>query len=274
MKKKLICVVVVLVLIAILPYVYVEVKTAIYYEQTVDLYQETNMISSDNYHKVISYSQKEAKILYCEPNTTFLCCFYRDEDNKWICENFEPILYKGGFEDTAFYPIYPTKDFIFPKESKENFDEYEKIFRSFAQKKNLDCDVVYKDNNIDRDIKLNSESCEIVLSFFNDYDGLSGCEAVEITCSFNNTVTVDVGLFEEIQELCIHKPIQEKAIIDFIDSNLDETSASSKVKEKYPIFLDIKSKDLLGNGEYIISYIKTDSKNILCMEGLTKRNMN
>ena len=274
MKKKFICVVAVLVLIAILPYIYVEVKTAIHYEQTVDLYQETNMISSDNYHKVISYSQNEAKILYCEPNSTFLCYFYRDEDNKWICENFEPVLYKGGFEDTAFYPIYPTKDFILPKESKENFDEYEKIFRSFAQKKNLNCNVIYKDNNIDRDIKLGSKSYEIILSFFNDYDGLSGCETVEITYSVNNTETMDVSLFEEIQELCIHKPIQEKTIKDFIDSNLDVTSATSKVKEKYPVFLDMKSKDLLGNGEYIISYIKTDSKNILFMEALTKRDMN
>ncbi len=56
MKKKIFIFTGMILLVAlVLPYAYVEIMTSVHYEETVDLYEKTGWILSDNYHKVFSF---------------------------------------------------------------------------------------------------------------------------------------------------------------------------------------------------------------------------
>lgn len=171
--------------------------------------------------------------------------------------------------ESEFYPIYPTKHLISPQESKENFKRYEELLRSFSEGNELQFSVTLSNNKIDRDISLVNDKSEIIISLYNDYDGFSGCETAEIT--YFSSVDFDLSLFTEIQKLCMHEGVSESECIEFLDSEEYSDSNSKVLKEKFPNNIEVKSKDILNNGEYVISYVKSSNENILYFRGLTKR---
>lgn len=73
MKKHIIVILLLVLVVLVLPYVWVEINTMIYYNDTIDMYKASTMISSDNYHKVIYFGKDNACVLYCEPTRVLLC---------------------------------------------------------------------------------------------------------------------------------------------------------------------------------------------------------
>lgn len=280
MKKKITLVTVILLLLfSVLPYVYVEIMSAIHYDETVDLYEKTGWISSDNYHKVFSLSQDNAKILYSEPYRVFICEFSKDENGDWQNESIEPVLYRNNLDSSPFnfsipekifYPLYPTKHLIEPEESKINFDLLENELKILAEAEGYIFDVVLDENNVDRTISLSDNNGSFVINLFNDCDGFRGYEQAEICYTCEKDCDFDLTLFFLIQEKTLHKTAYKKNIDEILDP-ATELSEAKLVRDTYPDASEIKTKDILGNGEYLLSYIDKGSKEILLISGTTKR---
>ncbi|MBQ8182474.1 MAG: hypothetical protein IJ025_01060 [Clostridia bacterium] len=280
MKKKIVLIVVMfLVLTLVLPYVYVEIMSAVYYDETVNLYEKTGLISSDNYHKVFWFSQDNAKVLYSEPHRVVICEFSKDENGVWQYENIEPVLFRNNLELLPFnfsipekniYPLYLTKHLIEPEESKENFDLYEKELKILAESENLSFDVMLAENAIDRIILLSDKNNSFVINLFNDYDGSRGYEKAEIFYTCTKGFDFDLNLLVRIQEKILHKIANEKNIAAVFAP--DEIFNEAKlVRDIYPDAYEINSMDILGNGEYLLSYIETKNDEIILISGTTKR---
>lgn len=278
MKKKIFIFTAIILLIAlVLPYAYVEIMTSVHYEETVDLYEKTGWILSDNYHKVFSFSEDSAKVLYSEPDRVSMCEFSKDENGNWVYKNIEPLLFRNKLSSSfskisepekLFYPIYTVKHLIEPEESKENFDYYEQKLKTLAEEEKFSFDVVLAENNIDRTISVYDENSDFVIELFNDYDGYSGYEQAEITYSCKNEF--DLDLLVRIQECLMQKTADEKTIGEVLDPNT-VLSEAKLVRDMYPDASEIKTKDLLGNGEYLLSYISNGNDKIILISGTTKR---
>lgn len=281
MKKKVVIITILSILLFLsFPYAYVEVMTAVHYKDTINLYEKTGWILSDNYHKVFAFSENNAKVLYSEPYSVSICEFSKDEKGEWQYESLEPVIFRNKLESTPFgisipekniYPLYMTKHLIKPEESKKNFVLYENNLEKLADNKKLSFGVEVDENNIDRTITLSDENVVLTIRLFNDYDGFRGYEQAEICYTCKNGCKFDLDLLMQIQEQLLHKIADEKTVGEVLapDSVFNEAKL---VRDFYPDALEIKSTDILGNGEYLLSYVSTETDEIILISGTTKRN--
>lgn len=103
MKRKII--VLLLIVILALPYINAEILTGLHGKETKMLYEQTGIILSDNYQKVIKYTDNKTEVLYITNNDVSKCCFVKEKGN-WILESWRCITSKTGSAGEFFYPFY------------------------------------------------------------------------------------------------------------------------------------------------------------------------
>ena len=147
---------------------------------------------------------------------------------------------------------------------------YEKELKILAESENLSFDVMLAENAIDRIILLSDKNNSFVINLFNDYDGSRGYEKAEIFYTCTKGFDFDLNLLVRIQEKILHKIANEKNIAAVFAP--DEIFNEAKlVRDIYPDAYEINSMDILGNGEYLLSYIETKNDEIILISGTTKR---
>lgn len=110
-KNKMI-ILIVMVLLAGFPYLKAEVLTIKYGTEMISLLKNENSWDESvepQFYRVITYSDKNAKLYYVAPNnqSAFLCTFV-NENNMWKLENENLIWTKtGNGEDAFVWPYYP-----------------------------------------------------------------------------------------------------------------------------------------------------------------------
>lgn len=107
-KKKniiIICICLIFLLIVFFPYLKAEILTAKYGEEFWGLEQQTNMLSESYYHKVLSYSNEEAKVFYAS-NSGDLLTFKKDTDGIWKLFRWETVWSKSGSASGFMWPYY------------------------------------------------------------------------------------------------------------------------------------------------------------------------
>ena len=105
MKKQAKLLIFLSIIILALPYLKTELLTILHGEETSMLYEQTGIISSDNYHKVLKYNADNAEVLYITSDDISKCCFVKNNDN-WQLESWQCILSKNGSASNYFYPFY------------------------------------------------------------------------------------------------------------------------------------------------------------------------
>ncbi len=106
MRKKLALIFIVLmVAVFLLPYIRAEVLTNLHGHETELLYEQTGIIDSNNYQKILRYSDDEAKVLYATADAISECEFLKKDDS-WILESWRCISSKSGSAGGISYPIY------------------------------------------------------------------------------------------------------------------------------------------------------------------------
>ena len=109
MKKKILVVFLLLFFIALtIPYLNAEILTNLHGEETKLLYEQTGIILSDNYQKVVKYSDDKAEVLYITNNDVSKCNFVRENGN-WVLESWSCISSKSGSASNFIYPFYAYK---------------------------------------------------------------------------------------------------------------------------------------------------------------------
>ena len=104
MKRKIILLIFFIVFLTI-PYVNAEILTNLYGEETSMLYEQTGIISSDNYQKVVRYNDNKTEILYITSDDVSKCYFVKEKDS-WKLESWRCILSKNGSASGFTYPFY------------------------------------------------------------------------------------------------------------------------------------------------------------------------
>lgn len=109
MVKKLIigALVVIALLVVAVPYIRVEVLTAMHGEEFEDEYRQTSMITDIEYFKVFSYSSSSAKVYYviADHMAADMITFVK-RDGKWVMNVWETIWAKMGSADDLIWPYY------------------------------------------------------------------------------------------------------------------------------------------------------------------------
>lgn len=105
MKKKLITISLILFVLLAIPYVNAETLTRLHGDETKTLYEQTGIISSDNYQKVLKYTDDTAEVLYITNNDISKCCFIKKDDT-WILDSWNCISSKSGSASDFTYPFY------------------------------------------------------------------------------------------------------------------------------------------------------------------------
>ncbi len=105
MKKKIIVVLLLLFVFLTIPYLNVEILTNLHGEETKLLYEQTGIILSDNYQKVLKYTDDKAEVLYITSNDVSKCCFVKENEN-WVLESWNCISSKSGSAGSFTYPFY------------------------------------------------------------------------------------------------------------------------------------------------------------------------
>lgn len=104
-KKTLIYVLVTILILAIVPYIVVEMKTIKYRNIVKNLYEQTGVIDSNNYCKVIGCSNNTLEIVYADTKSVNKCWFEKHGEN-WILSSWETIYSTEGSASNFQYPIY------------------------------------------------------------------------------------------------------------------------------------------------------------------------
>ena len=106
MKKRIIKVVAVIILLVIIaPYLFVETNTLLYGDDFANEYKQTGMIGSVKYFKVFYNFNGKAKVYYVDENTgTYV--FYRKKGKKWKLTDFETVWSEDGSASEITFPIY------------------------------------------------------------------------------------------------------------------------------------------------------------------------
>ncbi len=120
MNKRKILVAFVLLILAVIfiPYLWVEINTALHKEEFKDLYLQTyetvednHCIGEDNYCKVFYKIGNEAKVFYATNTSTFMCRFSRNStDDVWKICDADVLWSEYGSASNFSFPFYPVKD--------------------------------------------------------------------------------------------------------------------------------------------------------------------
>lgn len=110
-KKKILIFLFILILV-FGPYIVVEIKTIKYEDIVKNLYEQTGIIDSNNYCKVLKYSDYTLEIIYADTKSVNKCWFEKQGDN-WVLNRWETIYSTEGSASNFRYPIYfPKQDIV------------------------------------------------------------------------------------------------------------------------------------------------------------------
>ncbi len=106
MRKKLTLIFIsVVVSVFLFPYIHVEFLTNLHGHETKLLYRQTGIISSNNYQKILQYSEDKARVLYATTDDISECKFVK-KDDLWVLESWRCISSKNGSASGLTFPIY------------------------------------------------------------------------------------------------------------------------------------------------------------------------
>lgn len=108
MKKKIvISLIVVVILLIALPYIFVEVNTALWGEKFENEYKQTNIISKIEYYKVFYYTGNKAKVYYVEEkHNSGNYIWFHKVNSKWKMVDWKTVWSEYGSASGITYPIY------------------------------------------------------------------------------------------------------------------------------------------------------------------------
>ena len=108
MKKRIINLLIILViLIVIVPYLFVECNTLIFGNTFKDEYKQTNMISSIEYYKVFYVIKNKAKVYYVDENhESGHYIWFKKEKSEWKMTSWKTVWSEYGSASGITYPFY------------------------------------------------------------------------------------------------------------------------------------------------------------------------
>ena len=98
--------IILLLLLVFFPYIRAEYLTFRYGNEFIGLEQQTGILYSSTYHKVIEYSEKEATVFYVSSNTDGNVITFKKENNAWILDTWKTIWSFYGSADQFYWPYY------------------------------------------------------------------------------------------------------------------------------------------------------------------------
>lgn len=105
MRKRIIILLFILVVFLALPYVNAEILTKLHGDETKTLYEQTGIILSDNYQKIVKYNANRTEVLYITSGDISKCCFVKENEN-WVLDSWCCISSKKGSASSFTYPFY------------------------------------------------------------------------------------------------------------------------------------------------------------------------
>ncbi|WP_288684140.1 hypothetical protein [uncultured Eubacterium sp.] len=108
MKKKSIKLIIIVVfLVIILPYLFVECNTILFGDEFKNEYKQTNMISDIKYYKVFYKTKNTAKVYYVDSNKeTGNYIWFEKNKSNWVMTNWETVWSEYGSASGITYPYY------------------------------------------------------------------------------------------------------------------------------------------------------------------------
>ena len=104
-------VVIVLLVLLILPYLFVEINTVLYKDEFEQLYTQAWEITDDNYCKVFYKRKNKSKVFYATDTSTFMCYFvWENADEEWALDKCDVLWSEHGSASDFSFPFYPVKD--------------------------------------------------------------------------------------------------------------------------------------------------------------------
>ena len=87
-----------------LPYLKAEVLTYLYGKEFKGLEQQTKMMDSASYHKVVEYSESQATVFYVLSGKGGCVITFRKEENDWRIVTWKMIWSHYGSADEFYWP--------------------------------------------------------------------------------------------------------------------------------------------------------------------------
>ena len=108
MKKRIIITITIVMLLTIvfLPYLKAEFLTYLYGMEFEGLEQQTKMMDSASYHKVLKYSETRAFVFYVIKGKGGCVISFEKENDCWIVVTWEMIWSHYGSADKFYWPYY------------------------------------------------------------------------------------------------------------------------------------------------------------------------
>lgn len=108
MKKNILKLIIILMfLVVIVPYLFVEGNTLMFGNDFKDEYKQTNMISSIQYYKVFYVIDNKAKVYYVEKNhESGHYLWFEKENSKWKMTHWTTVWSEYGSASGITFPFY------------------------------------------------------------------------------------------------------------------------------------------------------------------------
>ena len=88
------------------PYLKAEYLTMRYGDEFIGLEQQTGMLNSPTYHKVVEYSDTQATVCYVESGTCGNIITFQKKNNSWNLLTWKTVWSHYGSADEFYWPYY------------------------------------------------------------------------------------------------------------------------------------------------------------------------